>query len=467
MESDKVATDTENPSQVPQEAATEADAAREEPKKEEVVVDRELELLESLKAANAMREKKASSERESSSAGSRIKFVSIFLSVILFILLIALLLRPRLPDRSPYLPIPYVFNTSFLKTLRRYISLPSHNQILVISGPPGIGKTRGLVEFALELNNTGYTPVIVDIAKFSIYPTAYDLKNYFLQSIFKAFQLVDGRSFNVSLLNSQYYVRSSTAPVEGLSDITLIRIFNVLNNTMNGFEKSPAVVIKEFLEVFETFNDYLKPVLIVNSPNKLLASESTAAIKCGEGLFNYFESFISNTHVIPVIVEINNLLAPSNQRIIKSPVLYKFLEVGPFDYEISKTIFVELERVWKLKVFNSIKEELDGYGHLYAQLHDLTREGFSISNAINEIVMRQKSTIVKATVLNSNKNDINTKRAFLKRFVKRGSIPVNEMNPQIAKIYLDWNIIYCDSTMKLHLANKLMIRSLKLALKVL
>ena len=363
----------------------------------------------------------------------------VFLSIIL-----VFVFWPRWPPRSPFLPIPYVFNVKFRKALQKFASLPSHNQVMVVSGAKGVGKTRGLLEFVDMLNETGYLPIEIDFSRIARDATHEDVEFVLMSAVLRAFERYDrnGR-VNVSELRR-------TAPFLELVPPANARLRNAhLNRVVSYLNKSMESDFEEFFFALEKFAEALKIVVICHEPLEF------------EPLLNFCKSLAANRLHLGVIFDVSSLLKDSARVVRDNPDVYRVFTVQEFDQFTARQIFVKQERVFRDKVFKMLWSKFNGNGEFYAMFHDLIREGLSASAAVDRIVQGLTVRINKALYVNGSHEEIKRRKYLLKLLTKGNEVAIDKYVAKAAQHLNEWGVAALTETNKLVLGNQLLITAAK------
>ncbi|KAH0788317.1 hypothetical protein GPJ56_007791 [Histomonas meleagridis] len=376
------------------------------------------------------------------------KMVLIILGVITLAIIIGIIFRPRLPPRSKYLPIPYIYNRIYKKTLETFVGLTTHDQILVVTGDNGYGKTRSLYDFANIINQSGHVPILFDFQEISSYNSQREIANFLLSAVFKGFQLFDGQPINqTELLTQCPYIKYINSPLELFNDPLLNKMFAYLNSTVTIPNNANFDL---FFTTLNRYSNFLNIVILAINPTIF------------QPFMTFCDGYSLNLQNMGIIAEIPNIL--SNQPILSKSNLYRVVYINGFDQETAKQILVKLERVWPQKVFNFLWDNFEGYGKFYAQFHDLVRDGFSNENAVERIQQKLTTKILKATI-NGQKSEVNDRVAFLKKISSKGKIKIDQSNIDVVKYYNNWGLFEPIKQNKIRIPNRVYLASIRSVLK--
>ena len=396
---------------------------------------------------------KSNIESEDQPKNKMRKTLFIIVGAILFILIIAIIFRPRRPPRDPFLPIPYVFNRPFMKTLMKYASLPSHNQVLVLGGPQGMGKTRALVEIAPKFNQSGYLPLELDFNKVSQYSTPADVREFLMQGVLKAFQYIEYIPLNMTEVKT-YLPYISNIPNSApyiLKETNLNKMYKLLNLTL-GNGTTPEY--DQFFNLLDTISNFLHIVILANEPFRF------------KPFITFCRGFQSNTANIGAIFDVADLFSTD---ILSNPEVFRVFYVEEFDEPSAKTIFVDVEYVFTKKQFPPLWKAFGGKGFYWAEYYDYIRDGYSQNDAINLIRDNLAERFVLATNAGSDRISYYDRVSFLKKVVRSAETtfsPNDKLLPILAH-YSKWELLTFTGPYKIVMTDKIMIAAIKKALKTL
>ena len=213
------------------------------------------EVIEKASAA----EEPAVEETPKKKTSSKTAAVSLFLSAAV-IFLLYVIFAPRNAKRSPFLPVPYVFNAKYQKLLSKFAVTKGHSQVLVVTGPKGVGKTRGMQEFMSRNNHTQNTPFFLNFESLPKSISANDFLQFLMQSLSDAMKLVDGKIFvNQTILSQQVPYLSGVQTkcpqqyVAQIKDLSLVKIADIAYGILHCEEKKGSVT-HSVLNFFEFIN---------------------------------------------------------------------------------------------------------------------------------------------------------------------------------------------------------------------
>lgn len=428
------------------------------PVNEPEIMDNKTAELEDLIKFNAGQQKmKTQNNIETNTPSSPfLKRILIILFSILTILLLLYIFLPRRPPRSPYLPIPFIVNYRYKKIILKYSSLPSHNQILVVTGPQGIGKTRGLTEISNSILNQTKTvlPINFDFMQINNFSTPKDIKTFLMSSVFNSFSTFD-RQINTTLIKqytpfldsiqSQQYEYSRSIFKK---DTNLAKIYSCLHQSINkGIESE----YRNFFYMLNQFSELLNITIIANEPFRF------------EPFLHFCNEYSKNQMKMGIIFDINNLY--DTDILSKHRNIYQIHYIKPFDEKTAKTIFVDKEHVFTKKQFPKLWDNFGGVGSYWAQYYDLIREGYNMNDAIAEIQNTLAMRFIQATNYDIDKKNYSNRVAFLKKLTKRSEVvfSVDEI-PMIAH-YNRCGLLAPTDQNRIVMTDKMLLAAIKKALK--
>lgn len=271
-------------------------------------------------------------------------------------------------------PIPYVWNPTFLKTLNTYLNLPEHFEVLIVTGPKGLGKTRGLFLKIDELIANMNLVFNFDFLRLSQTATSDDLIHYMQNVIENSLLPFDGRISTKYALSPIIALASVTSPIQnyttGIKDIQLKRIANALKTIAFQYSMNPKLALHTLFEAIQL----LSPVVVINNLDSF--SNST-----------FFWSAIANAN-LPIIVEVTEkaIIPIHNIRIV---------HVEEFDHESGRSVLVKRNTVFKSQDYNMIYDKVGGNGQAFSTVHELQREGLSISDALSAIAKEAHEVLIR------------------------------------------------------------------------
>lgn len=390
---------------------------------------------------------------------SSFKKFFIAFSIVILILFVIIIMWPRRPPRSPYLPIPYIFNYNFKKIVLRYISLPSHNQILVITGPPGLGKTRGIKEISDKyLNNSKNLPISFDFIKLTQFSSSKDIKDFLLSSVFKSFHTIDRNQINITEVkrNSVFFDTISLNSFQNyqsdLKDTTLKKIYISLNQTL---KEGNEAEYQQFFYLLDKFSSFLHIVIIANEPFRF------------QPFINFCHRYSSNTMNMGIIFDIDNIYQTDilSKRHLNDNSIYRVFFIKEFDETTARKVFVEKEYVFSKKIFPKLWNAFGGKGIYWSQYHDAIREGYNHNDAILLIQNQLTTQFIHATSVDATRRVYYNRVSFLKKIIRKNENIITQDEIPIIEHYNKWGLLAPTGHNKILIGDKILITAIKKALK--
>lgn len=421
-------------------------------------------------------------EKPKKTKGRKAATISL-ISAFVAIFLLCFILVPRQTKRSPFLPVPYVFNQRFHKILTKFALTKGHSQVLVITGPKGIGKARGLQEFISRNNNTQNLPIFLNFESLSKLLTANDFKQFLMQSLSTALKSVDGEIFiNQTILSQQLPYLSGVSTkcpqqyVAQLNDQNLVKIADVAYGILNFEEKEDSFVSHSVFNFFE-FIDRTSPALgtyiLASDPTKIINAKDKAARDAVNGFVQFMMNYGKGEYQVPTVVSVHNILAKNVKFMTRNPSIFRVFIVDEFDTKEATDLLVKKEKVFTKKQMNDLISNFGGFGEHYAIAHDMNLEKKSISETYEMLRDSYVKRIIKATEEKATKQMLKDRIAFLTRLKKKGSASVDDFEEAsrhfishgIVKILDNGKVDYINHDITVVPANKVVYYALNVAIK--
>ncbi|EAY16765.1 hypothetical protein TVAG_447230 [Trichomonas vaginalis G3] len=389
-----------------------------------------------------------------------------FLTLLVLIILLVIF-YPRRPPRSPYLPVPYVWNKQYLKELKHFTKFTGHANVLIATGPPGIGKSSGLYRFAELTNKTLQTPLILDCEIISETASVKDIGAIFLDFLIKGFEDIDGRPINLTILaNSIPELKTIKAPTHpdtaNLNDKSLINIANYGASILSHIEQDPSSSIFNFMELVDRTTEVLGTFLFIIEPSKLMNLQNSKARKAADGLVYFINNFKQGNYRIPCVVTESNLLSKNSQQVYQDLTWFKVINVEEFDIQDGKTILVNQERVFPKKLYFNLYSKFGGYGQLFVTVHDLIREKVSNQETLKQISNYNSLNIAKTVHqgADGNKTLISDRYSFLKRLTTLKMVKITPANQHLVHHFLEHGVVKLTPKMNAVVPSNRLIKSI-------
>ena len=327
---------------------------------------------------------------------------------------------------------PYVFSHGFQKGVNDYLNNSEFKNLLLVYGPRGLGKTRGLKEIGKTYADNGSLILEFDFLKTNELSTVNDIYLYLRKVIINGFLMLDGKETNpkylvrlIPLLNEYMIAGNAKKYLKKeknlLNNNELNDIMNMLLALLNNIKKNPQLSFEIICKILNAFSEYIKPILIFHNIEKLYDCKDT---KISEYLDIFWEnalSLVTSSLKFPMIFEISDLSPIMDGRIDIRYGLFKLLEVKPFRYEDAKKILVDKEAIFTNENFQSLWDEFGGDGECLYLGYQFLSEGYSIVNAITAIKSYIKESVILSLIVIQNRTLFEKRNEYLKKLLR---IPV-------------------------------------------
>ena len=309
-------------------------------------------------------------------------------------------------------PIPYIFDVQYHKDLRKYADEEEHKEILLVYGPHGMGKTRGLIEFGKELQQEGRLVIDIDLFSVSQYATNSDIIDFLSNAVIESFHALDGTSYKQSLLKQALSKFTATASyiikdnaghnhfIGFIKDPLLQKAAQYIVSAIESVNSSANVKALALFDAIESLKDSLRPIIIVHEPWRLLQTEGCTEY-CVETskffgqLFNGYGNVAFTTGVIFDVA--NQTKIPMFK---KEP--YRFIRPFEFDPELAQHEFVSKEKIFTTPQFKGLFNLFGGCGIYFSQAHELLLSGYTYSETIEILKGDLKSALLRQIKVSSN-----------------------------------------------------------------
>lgn len=405
-------------------------------------------LRDQAKSQEEQQEKHSAEKSTTKSDHNSIKKYLYGFATLFVLVLLIIIFYPRRPPRSPYLPIPYVWDKNYLEQLKHFTGFNGHSNVLIVTGPEGIGKASGLYHFAEKTNKTFQTPLILDCEIISETATVHDIANTLIGFLVKGFQAIDGRPINLTILSkSMPILKSINLPphplVTNITDQNLLKIANYAASLLSQIDSTPASSVFTFMEIIDQTTDFLNTFVFMIQPSKLVNLKDRKARLAAEGLISFLNNFRQGMYKLPVVVTDSNLLSANAKTTFKDLTWFKIFHVGEFEYMAGRKILVNQERVFPKKLYHNLYQKFGGFGQLYVAVHDLIREKVQLPDIIKLIESRYTLIIAKAVhkEANGDQQIINIRYKFLQQLARHGIVFITPSNADLVNHFIAHGII--------------------------
>lgn len=382
-------------------------------------------------------------------------YSKIFLVLVILVLLIYFIFFYKPEDTFVInLPIPYVYFQPYLQSLETFSHLDCHNEVLIVSGPRGIGKSRGISTFIdNNMNVEGHSNRLVinfDCDRLTKYSTDDDIVDFFRNSILQGIRSLDSyvsSAYRSSpFISDKYYITEQVSAISRafrksmpyshrrinrhIRDPFLRSIGKDLSNIISQLKDEPSFCINLLVQCIQILSPSLRPIIVINSPEKLYylgqhISDKSFDIKTNNSNVNgtsnsekdythkgsafateIFDTMVKSFKRIShdtvhygVIVEVSDMIWLSNIAIkYRSDIgimnVIRTITVDEFDVADAKRQLT-LRGMFKPQQVQSLYEEFGGYGPHFAQVHELMQRGLQFHDAIESTKQSVFSNFVR------------------------------------------------------------------------
>lgn len=359
-------------------------------------------------------------------------------------------------------PIPYIFNQDFLSALNEYVSLPTHNEILVIYGPKGVGKTRGLFEFGNMVYDDGRLVIDFDFQKMSKAANMDDIVVYIRKTIGKylmKYSEMHLRSDN-ELKNKLNIIETLTSMYKENNNYNSIdlKMFTFRDQVYQELLNQLFFITEIILEdskygldlLLKSLNllDNWKPVIIIHDLDNIQENDFILE------LIKSLSMFIENQKNIGIIIEVSDQKALFDGTFPINNHKFRYYYVNEFSNKEIKNLLVK-DNIFSKKDMEYIIDHFGHNGQLYATVHDMMREGNDVMSAYQKFKRHYSNIILRFIEYNST-SKIRAKRvAFLNKLFDEQRIPINT-DLDISHSLIEWKIITMSNLTHCMYQNKVM-----------
>ncbi|KAH0795255.1 hypothetical protein GPJ56_000704 [Histomonas meleagridis] len=359
------------------------------------------------------------------------------ITILLIIIGIALYLifRNKKEDEISDLPLPYIYNTEFLNTLNTFQSLENHNEILVIHGPKGIGKSRGLLEFSNKVLTENRLVINFDFQMLHNFSTDSDIIELIKHSLIHSFQKFDGHLYrqksiqeSIDLLKSLthvFQVRNSKLESHSIKDTKLLHCLNSILRLISPISDKPDISINFMFKGFEAISKSFRPIIIINSPENLFKVNTTLSNTIYSGFLRSLQQSQHDSTHYGIIIEVSDELYLLEQLKYYSEhnTNFRLFKVGEFELEDARVPFLPM---FKPAQEQRMFERFGGNGKHFAFVHELMRNGKTFNDAFNMTKENVKNNFMNFVV--DKENVTNTLEMLKVMKEKEVKIDLNEDN---------------------------------------
>ena len=313
-------------------------------------------------------------------------------------------------------PIPYIFDVQFHKDLRKYADEEEHNKALLVYGPHGIGKTRGLIEFAKELQKEGRLVIDLDLFSVSQHATNADIIDFICQAVINSFSALVGTPYKQSLLKQALSkVSTSTSfiavdqtgkhhVIAFIKDPLLQKACAYIIGAVESVDKKAAVKATALFDAIESLKEGLRPIIIVHEPWRLLQTEGCKeyCVETTKFFGKLFNGYGNDAFTTGLIFDVAN---QTKIPMFKKPQ-YRFIRPHEFDPDVAQYDFVDKEKIFTPPQFKSLFNLFGGCGIFFAQAHELLASGYPFNEVTDILKGDIKANILRQIKISSNPSEM-------------------------------------------------------------
>lgn len=387
------------------------------------------------------------------------------------------------------LPLPYVYFNPFLRALQTFSQLDCHNEVLLVLGSKGIGKSRGITTFLdTNINSEGHSNRLViqfDCDRLTQLTTDDDIIEFFQYSVFDGIRNLDASISQSSFLYSSFhgYKKSIAEQVSAISNVFkshqsnrlrkrlpihdeyLRSIGNSLEMIISHMKNQPSFSLNLFLQCIDIISPTFRPIIIINSPEKFYSLTNRSHFSQLDSFLNLdyqnslidlpdsllakelFDTFVLSLRQIShdtshtgIIIEISDMLwlhkiADKYRSDIALQNVLRRIYVDEFDLNDAKSQLT-IRGMFKPAQVQKLYDLFGGYGPHFAQVHELMQQGISYQDAVVETQQMIYKDFMKTIInqnITENNETLNTnvdtdKIEFLNRMVKDRYYSLSQIN---------------------------------------
>ncbi|OHT09006.1 hypothetical protein TRFO_22249 [Tritrichomonas foetus] len=326
-------------------------------------------------------------------------------------------------------PIPFIFAENFRRQLTSFVHNDSHCQTLLIVGPSGSGKSRGLRQFQSELNANNTLVFNFDFKQIGPDISSNDLMFSIHQDISASIHAVDTKSFPVQsvlpILEKYVSLLSTTLsrpPYKKFHNPLLSNVTQYYYTIFDHIRVSPSLAFRTLLEASEAISSYIHPVFMISEPENLLECTNE---KIGNILTIFWEElrdFYMNDHSLPIITEVSDQSAITLHKLPFDHDQFKFLYNTGFSFKEAEAVLVKKEKIFTKQELQLLFDTFGAHGQSIAYAHELTREGYTIGESITQIRDNSRGQVISTLKRSSNETRF---WHFMKKVQSNKVLPVN------------------------------------------
>ena len=333
-------------------------------------------------------------------------------------------------------PIPYIFPESFRSQLLNFVYNDSHSQTLLIIGPSGSGKSRGMVEFSQELASNKTLVLNLDFKHVGPYISTDDLLYNLHRDVPNSLKAVDNKNFPaqqiIPILNR--YIAGLNLSSINMTNKTAKNLYRKFQNPLlknvsmcydiifEYLRVSPPLAFRTLLEMSEAISKYVQVVLLINEPENLITCQNSKFGLVLELFWEILRDFYGNEHSLPVITEVSDQSMITLHKLPFDHNQFLFLYMPQFKYKEAEKVLVSREKLFTKQELHLLYDALGGHGQSVAYAHELFREGYTLGESLMIVKESSRNQVLRSLKLASNETKI---AHYLKKVLSHRIFPVN------------------------------------------
>ena len=358
----------------------------------------------------------------------------------IFVLLIGIILgyfiyisKPLLFFKKVHSDLPYVFDVAFHKELVKFSDEEDHNQILVVYGPKGIGKTSGLKAYAKELQEAGRLPINIDLLEISQYSSEKEYVSYIAKAIVDGFNGINESAVKKSLLKPvvskestpSFYIKDKGGQRHRvlINDRIIKKSLNLLVNSVQVPSKAKGKNANiNLLDALEMVSEGLRPILFVHEPQKWL-KEGGCKDYCTDKVPMLNSILFGSGEGSNIKYSTGIVLDISDQSKLKlfKDSQHRFIRPYEFDPDVAIDLFVTKSDFFTGCQFKTIFNVFGGIGYYFAEAKRLLEGGYPFNDVQRILLNSLKQQIIN--VVQASDDPEKSKEVLIKMVAKHPELP--------------------------------------------
>ena len=305
---------------------------------------------------------------------------------------IAFLLWPREERIVIDNPVPYVFDRKFENSLAVFQKLEKHNELLIVHGARGIGKSRGIVTFGQQLVDDDRLFVHFDCTKLRSGASDAEVLSFVRNALMTGFRRLDGHDLrsgdkdalaSISALVSVLGMNETRTTRHPIHNGFLREAADLISVILTKIPENPHLAISILFDVIDRLGVSLRPVVALSSPERL---GSGIGGVINEELVDVFRKLSSDAKSTGFIIEISDeiMLLDLVER-FTGVVDFRLIRVDEFDQEAARPK-LSVNGMFKPHEQARLFEVFGGHGRYFCLVHEAMRRSKSFDDALEAVV---------------------------------------------------------------------------------